>query len=241
MLIKPIAYGLSTLAIASAYMRNTPEGYRLFGDSGGGDTSVLNDSTSVMRLVRGTFGGDNLILNLGAAVGGHFGSEHLRKKAFVGALQDRSMRSVHSGVPLGKEAAFLEGVGRDPTPFKNPKAAYKDMLNTTKGMTDKGRMAKLGGGQGRMGVLSKATTLRRVARLATWAPMAFMAFSAVGSLGNMPAPDFQSLPRRSAALSGTFMDTSMATTQRKRALQAMHNTQYGGRSALANEASLIHS
>jgi hypothetical protein len=68
-----------------------------------------------------------------------------------------------------------------------------------------------------------------------------MAFDAVSAIGNLPSPTTEAVPRKSAALGGTFIDTTVAYTQRKRALQMMHNSQYSGRSALGNEAALAHS
>lgn len=57
---------------------------------------------------------------------------------------------------------------------------------------------------------------------------------------NLPNPSRPTMQPRRPNLGGTFNDSEEAYTQRQRALRAIQTSQYSGRSALGNEASLMH-
>ena len=72
------------------------------------------------------------------------------------------------------------------------------------------------------------------------AELGFMAFNFAANMATKPVPLKPPIPIRTTALGGTFYDTGIAYTQRRRALEMIHSTQYSGRSGLGNEASIIH-
>jgi len=82
--------------------------------------------------------------------------------------------------------------------------------------------------------------VRSFGRAIGWAPLLVMAGSLVANIVTQPTTMDSGPPDRDETLGGTFYDTSVAYTQRKRALQMIHNSQYGGRSAFGNEASHMH-
>lgn len=101
-------------------------------------------------------------------------------------------------------------------------------------------MADFGATRGELTALKQAAGLKRLGSVAMWAPLFFSAFEGVAGLYEM-SPQTPARPgKRSAGLGGTFMDTDMAYTQRRRALQAIHSSQYSGRAAFGNEASLVY-
>jgi len=84
------------------------------------------------------------------------------------------------------------------------------------------------------------TKLRGYGRIIGFAPLAFMAFDMVANALTIAPPVRAPAPMRTTSLGGTFYDTGLAYTQRRRALESIHNSQYGGRSAFGNEASILH-
>ncbi len=178
-------------------------------------------SSNVMNFMRSIYGGENLSLNLGMGIGGQYISNKISKSA-ARAEYRTSLKA------LNKLPAFQnmkQAARSDPA----QKMMYDKQISTAK------RAAR------NVGMANKtAKFLGRASKMAMWAPMAFMAFDLTKNLTNIPSPTTPYVARKTATLSGTFIDTGMAYTQRKRALQAMHNSQYSGRSALGNEAALMH-
>jgi hypothetical protein len=167
---------------------------------------------------------------------------------------DRAGKAAFSGqgrTVVGAEASKLAAseAGGGMKPKQMTAQVGKDLAEARKagGVKAERRAARAIAGEGgrrsaaaTLNTLKTAKRIKTFARIATWAPLAYMAFDLVSSLSDMPAPNAQAIPRKSGALSGTFVDTGLAYTQRRRALEAMSGSQYAGRSALGNEASLMH-
>lgn len=181
------------------------------------DMSSL-ESSSGFNALKGTFGGHSIMMNLGAEFGSRYASKKLANRSRATMQSYRNQRGAMrraqpSSGATSTTARAVSGINKlDKSKFVK---SSKSLMKTSR-------------------------QLRSVGRMAAWAPLAFMAFDMVSALGNMPGPSSNAIPRKGAGLSGTFMDTGMAYTQRQRALQAMHNSQYSGRSALGNEAALMH-
>jgi hypothetical protein len=94
--------------------------------------------------------------------------------------------------------------------------------------------------QNALSKLKWGARLRTASRILSWMPIAHLAFEGISSLASIPSPMKQQRPPRTSSISGTFVDTSAAFTQRQRALQMIHDSQYSGRAALGNEASMMH-
>jgi len=88
---------------------------------------------------------------------------------------------------------------------------------------------------------NQGRAIKGFGRFVGWAELGFLAFQGIGSLVSSPKPVKAPPLMRTTSLRGTFTDTGVAYTQRRRALEMIHNTQYTGRSGLGNEASIIHS
>lgn len=213
------------------------------------DPNSLEEESFGYGMIKGTFGGENLFMNLGAEFGSRWAAGHMRKKALglrreAASRRRGAMRVFGFNKNMNLNDTWTNtrtGVGILDKGPKNSNAnsflRKKSKISPAAKSAYRGtRMAAAGARR----LEATAKNLRKVGKLAAWAPLAFMAFDMVSALGNMPAPSSAAIPRKSAGLSGTFMDTGMAYTQRQRALQAMHNSQYAGRSALGNEASLMH-
>lgn len=91
--------------------------------------------------------------------------------------------------------------------------------------------------KGRINLLNKAKKVSNIAMFA-WAGQ--MAFDLGKGFFSTAQPTFNVPTVRTTAMGGTFNDSSEAHTQRRRAIEAMHNSQFSGRSAFGNEASLMH-
>lgn len=89
----------------------------------------------------------------------------------------------------------------------------------------------------RIGFIKKAKALNNIASFGWAASMAYDMGKSFFT-GSMPAFNVPTI--RTTSMGGTFNDSSEAYTQRRRAIEAMHNSQYSGRSAFGNEASLMH-
>ena len=193
---------------------------------------VLGESSG-MGLVRGIFGGENFMANVGAEFGGRYISRRLGWAA-------RKQYNVEKQVGQKRSMQMLGFDKYRPQPPLGPKA-HRYILDRPDHPQAKGYIRNAAKAKSNLGKTMKlGRQIRKFSTMAAWAPLAFMAFDMVSSLGDMPAPSTDAIPRQSAGMSGTFHDTSMAYTQRQRALQAMHNSQFSGRSALGNEASLMH-
>lgn len=102
------------------------------------------------------------------------------------------------------------------------------------------RLRKAGVQKSALSKLKWGARLRTASRILSWVPIAHLAFEGISSLASIPAPTRLPRPIRTSSISGTFVDTSAAFTQRQRALQMIHDSQYSGRAALGNEASIMH-
>ena len=233
------------------------------------DDSVLHSKTFYGNFAKSTFGGDNLLLNIAADIGGGWAGKQIQvnaiEKAIVGrdaAARGFSYDSTSGGFTKGNRGIDFDRmrkVARNPgsrSAFNSGEAGSRTLLDKLDRAARRGakpeRLDKLyesfvknKGSVG--GIASEVESqwklgknIKRMSKIAAWAPLAFMAFDMVGSLSNLPSKSYPYIPRRAAGLGGTFMDTSIAATQRKRSLQAIHNSQYGGRSAFGNEASFYH-
>ena len=146
----------------------------------------------------------------------------------------KSAASPPGGGTLSKIWRGIKGVARATRPDSDAiKAAEKYLERNPflKG-TETGR--KLAS---RIGFISKAKALNNIASFGWAASMAYDVGKSFFT-GSMPAFNVPTI--RTTSLGGTFNDSSEAYTQRRRAIEAMHNSQYSGRSAFGNEASLMH-
>lgn len=232
------------------------------------DENTLQGGGIGYGVMRGMFGGENLMMNLGAEFGSKWAAKGMRNHArgqLRGsfALQADAMSSYgysQSGSTWSRQGDKRRHRKQRKNKTKSmnmgPHSTHRWLEAKENAMRGRpgGAAAEIGrksavsdalnhrrnGVNAARGSMKASRQLRSMGRMAAWAPLAFMAFDMVSALGDMPAPSTDAVPRKGGGLSGTFMDTGMAYTQRRRALQAMHNSQYSGRSALGNEASLMH-
>lgn len=234
------------------------------------DISTLENKTLYGNFAKSTFGGDNLLLNLAADIGGGWLGKTMQHSALEKAIVGREAqaRGFHYNESTGGFVKGNRGIdydrmkkvasqpnSRSPFPAGDTRSSQLfEELKVAKASKSPEGINKLYKQfqQHRGTALPTALAdeveagwklgknIGRMSKVAAWAPLAFMAFDMVGSLSNLPSKSYPYVPRRAAGLSGTFMDTGIAATQRKRSLQAIHNSQYGGRSAFGNEASFYH-
>lgn len=233
MIGKLAGYGLTAAILAGMYPAGSYAAHKTLGMPYTADPEILQQDGFAYSTIKGVFGGDNLLLNAAAEFGGGWASKKLKRKSDVisrySKMKTASQIPKWTGPAHAKDLAFIN----------RSHLSQRRYLRTT---GNKSALKQAVGYRAKASYLNKmSTSIRKVSRLAAWAPMAVMAFDMVGSLSNLPSPQQNYNPRKAAALSGTFLDTGLAYTQRQRALQAMHNSQYSGRSALGNEASLMHS
>jgi hypothetical protein len=95
-------------------------------------------------------------------------------------------------------------------------------------------------GQKLLSRIQTVDKIKKVTNFATWAWATQAAYDLGKSLFSGSTPPSNISPIRTTSLGGTFNDSSEAYTQRRRAIEAMHNSQFSGRSAFGNEASLMH-
>lgn len=132
---------------------------------------------------------------------------------------------------------------------QNILSTISDNVNLTPSQKIKQRM-KLNGGfasanmfKDKMSLTkNKYTGLRSLAKGVSWAALAITAADMVESFMT-PGLDRKVIERDQEAVygsGGTFLDSSQAYTQRKRALLAIHESQLGIRGILSQEASGFH-
>jgi hypothetical protein len=88
--------------------------------------------------------------------------------------------------------------------------------------------------------IDRINKLKSLNNFASFAWLGQMAFDLSKGFFSGSQPSFNVPTARTTAMGGTFNDSSEAHTQRRRAIEAMHNSQFSGRSAFGNEASLMH-
>jgi hypothetical protein len=238
------------------------------------------------RTAHGVFSGENMLLNIGAGLGGMFGGNMMMKSAMndpsmrgaihrmSGAAQTIDIGQARLGVgndPMLRQGAAAQQLARArkarPTGFLNRifgRGARRGNISTLEYLSndgakvDSGRLiqhntggkvgsarataalTKAGASAGAMKRLRTGAGLRRFGSMAMWAPLAFMGFDMVASSLEMSAPGPPREQPDRPFMGGTFMDSDQAFTQRRRALQVIHDSQYSGRAGLGNEASLVH-
>jgi hypothetical protein len=132
---------------------------------------------------------------------------------------------------------ILSGIGENPTfsPFEKIK---QRMIQEKRGAISASVFKQQ---QGSL-IKNKYTGLRSLARGVSWAALAITAADMVES-AMTPGLDRKTVERDEQAVygsGGTFLDSSQAYTQRKRALLAIHESQLGIRGILSQEASGFH-
>lgn len=185
------------------------------------EEEAMSGSSHVFSMAKSIYGGENLALNIALGLGGSLYTSRAQ-----GMRTKAATKKWHRNNRPTANAAMNN-------------ATSPEQLSKIKDLTKQHR-AKVTSRYNKMYTPKAERMLGRASKMAMWAPLAFMAFDLTKSLANAPMPNSHYTPRKTAALSGTFMDTGMAFTQRKRALQAMHNSQYSGRAAMGNEAALVH-
>lgn len=239
MLLKTIALGVTAIGIA-----NTLSNYK-WGNAVPTEKGGLY-GPSAQSIAYNVFGGGNAALNFGAGLGlGWAGNKLIRStlnsKGFSSVLRDGML-----GAKIGNNRAandLMSKILGGGTVMKEETDLAFKILGKGAAIGSKkfnATMAGYGATQGQLTSLKQGAGLRRAGSIAMWAPIFFSAFEGVAGLYEM-SPQTPSRPGKpSSNLGGTFMDTDMAYTQRRRALQAIHSSQYSGRAALGNEASLVY-
>lgn len=207
-------------------------------------------SPSLSNLYAGTFGGENIALNIGAGLAGEFYGKRLIEGGNIIPLWKRGPR-ISGGIQsfASDRASMMNMMGGGiygQGPYIPQQMTEGDLVRTAKtnrfgSRSAQVRLSAAGASEKTIRQLKWGSRLRSIGRLALWTPLAYMAFEGITSLSQLPIPQRNLMPKKTTSLGGTFMDTDMAYTQRKRALQMIHNSQYAGRSALGNEASLVFS
>lgn len=87
---------------------------------------------------------------------------------------------------------------------------------------------------------SMALKLGKIGKFLGWSSLISAGFKMVSDGFQLPDPIRPYSPPPISSISGTFSDSQAAYTQRQRAIQSIQSSQYGGRSALGNEASFMH-
>jgi hypothetical protein len=140
-----------------------------------------------------------------------------------------------SGASLGSRIwQGIKNVARASRPDSDAIRATEKYIARTPGVAGSAAGKKM---LARIGAISKAKALNNIASFGWAVSMAYDMGKSFFT-GSMPAFNVPTV--RTTALGGTFNDSSEAYTQRRRAIEAMHNSQYSGRSAFGNEASLMH-
>lgn len=202
---------------------------------------------SMTNLYKGAFV-DNMFMNIGAGLAGEYYGKRLisggnlipfwgKGPGTRGALG--RFNTVDVPANIAKMSPMLGEVR--PGAYTERDLARVARTNRFGSRAARTRLSQFGASERTLSQLKWGSRLRSIGRLAMWMPLAYMAFEGISSLAQLPIPDRNVMPRRTTSLGGTFLDTDTAYTQRKRALQTIHNSQYSGRAALGNEASLIMS
>ena len=146
----------------------------------------------------------------------------------------KAAESAKTGSSFGRIWRSIKGVARASRPDSDALKAAADYLERNPALAGSETGKKLAS---RIGFVSKAKALNNIASFGWAASMAYDVGKSFFT-GSMPAFNVPTI--RTTSLGGTFNDSSEAYTQRRRAIEAMHNSQYSGRSAFGNEASLMH-
>lgn len=205
--------------------------------------SIGSDSPDQMKgiagpaahdFIKGTLG-DNLLLNAGLGMGLELVSHKLSNTS-MSALKAIGMQ--HNP---GLTTSILNGGKRSMfgNLFKS-RTADREIGNVLRYIAkNPGVVESVGAGKAAFG-LKTASKLRGFAKGVGWLGIGMVAFDAITSMVDLPAPVRQIIQPKTTTLGGTYYDSREAYTQRRRALEAIHNSQYGGRSAFGNEASIMH-
>lgn len=241
---KLIALGVTAVGIA-----NTLSNYK-WGNEVPTEKGGLYGPTA-QSIAYNVFGGGNAALNFGAGIGLNWAGNKIIKSVVnnsnftgtSGVLASGSLSRSITGATFSRKTSDL--LSRAMSGAKLETDEISSILKTVgNGAIGSKRfnanMATYGATQGELTALKQGAGLKRLGSVAMWAPIFFSAFEGVAGLYEM-SPQTPARPgKRSSGLGGTFMDTDMAYTQRRRALQAIHSSQYSGRAAFGNEASLMH-
>jgi hypothetical protein len=199
--------------------------------------------SSIGELVSGTLSGENWMVNIGAGLAFDMAG---RNRLMSGVASNPITRQLAAGriissKKFGSRNSVRElkriGAGKSKLIYKEAQKMAGARLGTRGANIG---LMRAGYSKGAVKNINLGLKLKGLGKFIGFAPLAFMAFDLVANAFNAPIPLRPPVPIRTTALPGTFYDTGIAYTQRKRALEMIHNSQYTGRSALANEASLIH-
>lgn len=202
---------------------------------------------SVHSFIKGTLG-DNLALGLIAGPGLDMLGSKMVMSGYRGLTSERG-RFVQSGQyrPGARSTAAMQTVrATRSSPKYSGRGFFRKKISAADRIINRlpDIERRMAGSSTYAKVARKiriGANLKGAASIAGWASVATMAFDVVADgLFNTQMPSRPPTPSRTSSLSGTFTDSGIAYTQRQRALQALHNTQYNGRAVFGNEASMLH-